>query len=76
MVSLGFFMHTGTQRKHVIKPINRFADGCPAQRVVEKVVLLFEITRAPRGGMSAEADGADCERRDVYGTEQKNWIKK
>ena len=26
-----FFMHTGTQRKNVIKPINRFADGCPAR---------------------------------------------
>ncbi len=24
-------MHTGTQRKNVIKPINRFADGCPAR---------------------------------------------
>ena len=56
-----FFMHTGTQRKHVIKPINRFADGCPTQRVVEKVVPLLEITRAPGKSMSAEADGADCE---------------
>ena len=26
-------MHTGTQRKYVIKPINRFVDGCPARRV-------------------------------------------
>ncbi len=25
------FMHTGTQRKNVIKPINRFTDGCPAR---------------------------------------------
>ncbi len=25
------FMHTGTQRKNVIKPINRFTDGCPVQ---------------------------------------------
>ncbi len=25
------FMHTGTQRKNVIKPINRFADGCPVR---------------------------------------------
>ena len=36
------FMHTGTQRKYVIKPINRFADGCPARRVVEKVVPLLD----------------------------------
>ena len=59
MVIHTFFMYI---RAPVIKPINRFADGCPAQRVVEKVVLLFEITRAPRGGMSAEADG--CQARE------------
>ncbi len=27
----GFFMHTGTQVKFVIKLIYRFADGCPAR---------------------------------------------
>ena len=32
-------MYTGTQRKYVIKPINWLADRCPAQRVVEKVIL-------------------------------------
>ena len=29
-LALNFFMHTGVQRKYVIKPINRFADGRPA----------------------------------------------
>ena len=37
-------MHTGTQRKYVIKPINRLADGRPAQRVVKKVIPLLDCT--------------------------------
>ena len=46
-------MHTGTQRKYVIKPINRLADGCPARRVVEKGIPLLDCTRAPRGDKSS-----------------------
>lgn len=34
-----FFMHTGTQRKYVIKPINRFADGCPAREQGEDKIF-------------------------------------
>ena len=30
-MSASFFMHTSTQGRNVIKPINRFADGCPAR---------------------------------------------
>ena len=35
-------MRTGTQRKYVIKPINRFADGCPARRVGEDESFLLD----------------------------------
>ncbi len=42
MILLLVFMHTGTQRKYVIKPINRFADGCPARRVGEDESSLLD----------------------------------
>ena len=38
-------MHTGTQRKYVIKPINRFADRCPARRVGEDESSLLDLER-------------------------------
>ncbi len=38
-------MQTGTQRKYVIKPINRLADGCPARRVVERAKKRFADRR-------------------------------
>ena len=37
-----FFMRMGTQRKYVIEPKNRLADGCPAQRVGEDGSSLFD----------------------------------
>lgn len=36
-------MHTGTRRKYVIKPINQFADGCPARRVGENEISLLDF---------------------------------
>ncbi len=39
-------LHMGVQRKYVIKPINRLADGRPAQRVVEKGIPLQKILSA------------------------------
>ncbi len=30
-LAVSLFMHTGVQRKYVIKPINRFDDGRPAR---------------------------------------------
>lgn len=40
------FMHPGAQRKHVIKPINRLADGCPAR--VEERLFPYAIQNGHR----------------------------